>query len=102
MHRLRSLLTIYELLIRHLSALVCNECADDRVWMAGLLEGAMVIVLMTLLCCAGVAFYVRFLVALCKEYRLGGIWYLVRLQPGGNQIKMVSMPRAEPSLPRAA
>jgi hypothetical protein len=38
--------------------------------MAGLLEGAMVIVLMTLLCCAGVAFYVRFLVALCKECRL--------------------------------
>jgi len=62
----------------------------------------MVIVLMALLCCAGVTFYVRFLVALCKEYRLSGIWYLVRLQPRRNEIKMVSMPRAEPSVPRAA
>jgi uncharacterized protein (UPF0179 family) len=36
--------------------------------------------MMTALCVVGVAFYVRFLVALCKECRIRRICNLVRLQ----------------------
>jgi hypothetical protein len=44
--------------------------------------------LVTLLCTAGVAFYVRFLVALCKECkpRRIGYWVRVRLGSGENAI----------------
>jgi hypothetical protein len=44
--------------------------------------------LMTLLCTAGVAFCVRFLVALCKECtpRRIGYWVRVRLGSGENAI----------------
>ena len=37
---------------------------------------------MTVLCTAGIAFYVRFLVALCKECRPRPIGYWVRLRLG--------------------
>ena len=48
----------------------------------------MVTGLVTLLCTAGVAFYVRFLVALCKECtpRRIGYWVRVRLGSGENAI----------------
>jgi len=37
--------------------------------------------IITVLCAAGIAFYLRFIVALCKENRLGarGYWALLRL-----------------------
>jgi hypothetical protein len=37
---------------------------------------------MTVLVGAGLAFYTRFLLALCKEYKPRWIRYWVRLQPG--------------------
>ena len=37
-------------------------------------------VAMAVLCAVGVTFYMRFLIALCKECRPQGISYLVRLQ----------------------
>jgi len=36
----------------------------------------------TALCTVSIGFYVRFLVALCKECRQQRICYLVRLEPG--------------------
>ncbi len=43
---------------------------------------------MTVLCTAGIAFYVRFLVALCKECkpRRIGYWVRLRLSSGENAI----------------
>lgn len=56
----------------------------------------------TLLCAAGVGFYVRFLIALSKERkpRLGGHWMRLQLASGGNAIEK-SRQRNE-SMTRAA
>ena len=42
----------------------------------------------TVLCTAGIAFYVRFLVALCKECkpRVIGYWVRLRLDTGGDTL----------------
>jgi len=51
-------------------------------------EAAMVAITgMTVLCTVGVAFYVRFLVALCKECRHRRIWtcYFARIRPGSGE-----------------
>ena len=40
---------------------------------------------MTVLCTAGIAFYVRFLVALCKECKPRRIGYWVRLRLGSGE-----------------
>jgi hypothetical protein len=39
---------------------------------------------LTMLCLSAVTFYVRFLIALCKEYRLQRISYWVRLHSPSN------------------
>ena len=54
------------------------------------------------LCIVGVAFYLRFLAALCKDYRSCGIWYLVRLRMHASEAEIVAVPKAERSLTRAA
>ena len=41
--------------------------------------------LMTVLCAAGIAFYVRFLVALCQECKPRRIGYWVRLRLGSGE-----------------
>jgi hypothetical protein len=57
---------------------------------------------MMLLCAAGVAFYMRFLVALCKERkpRSGGYWVRLRLNFGENSI--VELPEWRKPVTRAA
>ena len=42
--------------------------------------------LMTVLCTTGVAFYVRFLVALCKEYKPRSVGYWIRLRLGSGEV----------------
>lgn len=71
--------------------------ADDRP------EARMVVTaIVTTLCTAGIAFYLRFLVALCKEYRLHWIGYLVRLHVDSNENMVSASQEGETTLPRAA
>ena len=59
-------------------------------------------VVLTALCIGGVAFYLRFLVALCVEYKQRWICYLLRLHDDAG-VSVISEPReVETSLPRAA
>jgi hypothetical protein len=57
---------------------------------------------MTALCTVGVAFYIRFLVALCREGRHHRICYLVRLQPDSVDNVNLESRELETSIPRAA
>jgi hypothetical protein len=59
---------------------------------------------MTVLCTVGVAFYVRFLVALCKECRHRRIWtcYFARIRPGSGECVIPNTREPETSIPRAA
>jgi len=56
----------------------------------------------TLLCTAGVAFYARFLAALCRECkpRQGGHW--VRLRLGSGEDAVVELPERKKPVTRAA
>jgi len=58
--------------------------------------------LMTLLCTAGVAFYARFLVALCKESRSrsSGYWVLLRL--ASREGTLAELPKRRKPATRAA
>lgn len=60
-----------------------NQAGDSRdVFRNVDLETRMVLMaVITTLCTAGVAFYVRVIVALCKEYKKRWIAYLVRIEP---------------------
>ena len=60
------------------------------------------IAVMTVLCTAGVAFYVRFLVALCKECKpsLSGYW--LRTQPRSDGDEVVELHEQEYPVSRAA
>ncbi len=49
--------------------------------------------ILTAICAAGVSFYLRFLVALCKECRFTRICYLVRLEPKAREGLMSDAPR---------
>jgi hypothetical protein len=62
----------------------------------------MVAIFIAALCVIGVAFYLKFLAALCKDYRSCGIWYLVRLRGHASEAEIVAVPKAERSLTRAA
>jgi len=57
---------------------------------------------MTVLCTGAVAFYVRFLVALCRECkpRLAGYW--VRLRLGSGEDALVEMQEGKQPVTRAA
>ena len=58
--------------------------------------------LMTLLCTAGIAFYVRFLVALCKECKPGPIGYWVRLRLGSGENAISELQKRKTPVTRAA
>jgi hypothetical protein len=61
-----------------------------------------VIALMTVLCTSGVAFYVRFLVALCRECKPRPIGYWVRLRLASGEDTITEMHEREQPLTRAA
>ena len=58
--------------------------------------------LMTVLCTAGIAFYVRFLVALCKECKPRSVGYWVRLRLGSGEGAIAEVPERRKPLTRAA
>jgi hypothetical protein len=57
---------------------------------------------LTLLTTVGAGFYIRFLVALCKEARLFTISYLVRLETGPDELQVIEQPEADDSAAMAA
>jgi len=57
---------------------------------------------MTVLCTAGVAFYVRFLVALCKECKPRRIGYWVRLRVGSGEDAIAELRQRKKPVTRAA
>ena len=57
---------------------------------------------MTLLCTAGIAFYARFLVALCKESNSRSSGYWVRLRLGSGEGKLAELPKRRKPVTRAA
>ena len=57
---------------------------------------------MSLLCTAGVAFYVRFLVALCKERKPHSSGYWVRLRLGSGDGRIAELPERRKPATRAA
>jgi hypothetical protein len=61
-----------------------------------------VITVLTVLCTAGVAFYVRFLVALCKERRPRRIGHWVRLRLGSREGTIAELQRPRRPVTRAA
>jgi hypothetical protein len=60
------------------------------------------IAVMTLLCVVGVAFYVRFLVALGSELRYARISYLMRVQPAVSEVLVMAPTREKAPAARAA
>ena len=61
-----------------------------------------VTVVMTVLCTAGIAFYVRFLVALCKERKPRLIGYWVRLRLGSGEDTIAELQERKKPVTRAA
>ena len=61
-----------------------------------------IVAAITVLCTAGVAFYVRFLVALCKECRLDRIGHWLRLRLSSGEATIVELQRPETPVTRAA
>jgi hypothetical protein len=57
---------------------------------------------MAVLCTAGIAFYVRFLVALCKECKPRSIGYWVRLRLGSGEDTIAELPEPKEPVTRAA
>jgi hypothetical protein len=61
-----------------------------------------VMALMTVLCTAGIAFYLRFLVALCKECKPHSIGYWVRLRLAPSEDTIAEVRERDQTLTRAA
>jgi len=57
---------------------------------------------MTVLCTAGIAFYVRFLVALCKECKPRRIGFWVRMRLGSDEESMGELQERKELFNRAA
>ncbi len=57
---------------------------------------------MTVLCTAGIAFYVRFLVALCKECKPRRIGYWVRLRLSSGENAIAKLQQRKKPVTRAA
>jgi hypothetical protein len=57
---------------------------------------------MMLLCTAGIAFYMRFLVTLCKERKPRSSGYWVRLRLNSGEDSIVELPERRKSVTRAA
>lgn len=64
-------------------------------------ELAMWVVFATV-CAVAVPFYVRFLVAMCREYRYARISYLVRIEPTAHEESVAVPTRRETMSERAA
>jgi len=47
----------------------------------------------TVLCTTGIAFYIRFFVALCKESTRSWVGYLVRLEPAPDELEISGPPQ---------
>ena len=62
----------------------------------------LVSVAMTVLCTAAMAFYIRFLVALCKECKPRRIGYWVRLRLGSGEESIPEVRQRERPVTRAA
>jgi hypothetical protein len=58
--------------------------------------------IMTVVCTASVAFYLRFLVALCRECKPRPIGYWIRLQLGSGEDTVVEMRERKKPVMRAA
>jgi hypothetical protein len=58
--------------------------------------------LMTVLCAAGVAFYLRFLVAVCKECKPRSTGYWVRLRLSSGEDTIAELPEQRRPVSRAA
>ena len=58
--------------------------------------------IMTVLCTASIAFYVRFLGALCKECKPRSIGYWVRLRLGSGEDTIAELPERRKPVTRAA
>ena len=56
----------------------------------------------TLLCIAGISFYVRFLVAMCRECKTRRIGYWVRVQLGSSEELIPELRQRERPVTRAA
>ena len=61
-----------------------------------------VMALMTILCTAGVAFYLRFLFALCRECKPRPVGYWIRLRLGSGEDTIVEIPERKKPVTRAA
>ncbi len=61
-----------------------------------------VIAIMTVVCAASIAFYVRFLVALCKECKPRSVGYWVRLRLGSGEDTMAELTERRKPVTRAA
>jgi hypothetical protein len=61
-----------------------------------------VMAVMTVLCTASIAFYVRFLVALCKECKPRPIGYWVRLRLGSGEDTIAELQERKVPVTRAA
>jgi hypothetical protein len=57
---------------------------------------------LTVLCIAGIAFYLRFLVALCKECKPSSVGYWVRLRLGSGEDTIADLPERKKPVARAA
>jgi hypothetical protein len=57
---------------------------------------------MTVMCTASIAFYVRFLVALCRECKPRPIGYWVRLRLGSGEDTIAELPGRRKPVRRAA
>jgi hypothetical protein len=98
--------TIYEPFIRNLLILVSNDLGRFQILFQTLGSdpgGSMFVTgLMTLLCTAGIAFYVRFLVALWKECEPRRIGYWVRLRLGSGENAIAELQERKKPVTRAA
>jgi uncharacterized protein (UPF0179 family) len=56
----------------------------------------------TALCAVSISFYLRFLIALCKECRRHRICYFVRLEPGSEEYLIPHTQELGTSISRAA
>jgi hypothetical protein len=59
-------------------------------------------VFLVTVCAVAIPFYLRFLVALCQEFRFARIGLLVRVKPTANDDSMVESATGETTSPRAA
>src|ERR1700735_2972576 len=73
-----------------------------RRWDPGQKAALFVKTLMTVLCTAGIAFYGRFLVALCKECKPRSVGYWVRLRLVLGESELAEPPQPRKPVTRAA